>query len=268
MNIAVFGANGKTGQLLTKQALAKGYWVTAVTRHPETFPLRHEGLQVMQGDVFDLAAVEQAVAGQDAVLSTLGVPFSREPITVYSQGVAHIVQAMKQYGVRRLVCVSSSAAGTSHDTGAGFIFDKVLQPIVMSTIGKTTYADMKRMETLVMQSGLDWTIVRPSGLFETPAITDYRVAEDHIRRQFTSRADLADCMLQQLATDQYSRKVIAVATFGAQPTLLQFFGGEALKRGPSSPESIELQADTHTAKDTATALIGEREKEGTYGKAR
>jgi hypothetical protein len=37
------------------------------------------------------------------------------------------------------------------------------------------YADQKRMETLVMNSHLDWTIVRPSGLFETEAVTDYRV---------------------------------------------------------------------------------------------
>jgi putative NADH-flavin reductase len=139
MNIAVFGANGPTGQLLTKQALAEGHTVTAVTRHPETFPLRDVRLRVMHGDVFDLSSVEQAVAGQDAVLSTLGVPFSRQPITVYSQGMAHIVQAMKHSGVRRVVCVSSSAAGTNHETGGGFIFDKILQPIVMSTIGKTTY---------------------------------------------------------------------------------------------------------------------------------
>src|SRR5713101_5411368 len=98
MKIVVFGANGPTGQLLTKQALAEGHAVTAVTRHPETFPLRNAHLQVMRGDVFDFSSVEQAVAGQDAVLSTLGVPFSRKPITVYSQGVAHIVQAMNHSG--------------------------------------------------------------------------------------------------------------------------------------------------------------------------
>lgn len=229
MNIAVFGANGPTGRLVTKQALAEGHRVTAVTRHPETFPLRHERLQVMHGDVFELASVERAVAGQDAVLSTLGVPFTREPITVYSQGMAHIAQAMNRFGVRRVVCVSSSAAGTNHDTGAGFVFDKILQPIVMSTIGKTTYADMKRMETLLMKSELDWTVVRPSGLFETPAVTDYQVAEDHIRRQFTSRADLADCMLKLLATDQYSRKVMAVATFSVQPSMVKFMLQEAFK---------------------------------------
>src|SRR5690348_1305025 len=181
MKIVIFGANGATGKILTKQALDAGHIVTAVTRHPEAFPIRDAHLNIIGGDVFDLALVEQAVAGQDAVLSTLGVPFNRELTTIYSRGMAHIVQAMKHSGVHRVVCVSSSATGTNHDTGAGFIFDKILQPIVMSTIGKTTYADMKQMETLLMNSELDWTVVRPSGLFETPAVTDYQMAEDHIR---------------------------------------------------------------------------------------
>jgi putative NADH-flavin reductase len=229
LKIVIFGANGATGKILTAQALDSGHTVTAVTRHPEAFPLRDGRLHVVGGDVFDLAVVEQAVAGQDAVLSTLGVPFSRKPITLYSRGMAHIVQAMKRSGVRRVVCVSSSAAGTNHDTGGGFIFDKILQPIVMSTIGQTTYTDMKQMETLLMESELDWTVVRPSGLFETPTVTDYQVAEDHIRGRFTSRADLADCMLKQLATDQYARKCIAVATFSVQPNVVKFMLQEAFK---------------------------------------
>jgi putative NADH-flavin reductase len=232
MNIVIFGANGQTGRLLTKQALAAGHTVTAVTRHPGAFPLRHEHLHVMAGDVFDPASVDAAVAGQDAVLSTLGVPFSRKPIAVYSEGMANIVAAMKRYGVRRLVCVSSSATGSNHETDGGFLFDKVLQPIIISTIGQTTYADMRRMEALVMSSGLDWTIVRPSGLFETPTVTRYQVAEEHIRGRFTSRTDLADCMLQQLTSDQYLRKVSAVATFAVQPNMLSFFTGEAFKSQP------------------------------------
>jgi len=233
MNIVVFGANGPTGQLLTKQALAEGHAVTAVTRHPETFPLRHERLQVMRGDVFDLSSVEQAVAGQDAVLSTLGVPYSRKTITLYSQGTAHIVQAMNHYGVRRLVCVSSSATDPLtrfHDTQGGFIFEKILKPFFTLVIGRTLYADMKRMETLVMNSHLDWTIVRPSGLFETPAVTDYQVAEAYISGRYTSRADLADCMLQQLTNDQYVHKAVAVATFSVQPNLLKFLWREGISK--------------------------------------
>jgi len=182
MNLVIFGANGPTGRLLTKQVLASGHAVTAVTRHPETFPLQNARLQVMRADVFDLSSVEQAVAGQDAVLSTLGVPYSFKPITLYSQGMAHIVQAMNHYSVRRLVCVSSSASDPQtryHDTGGGFIFENILKPIIINSIGRTMYADMQRMETLVRNSHLDWTIVRPSGLFETEAITHYQVADTH-----------------------------------------------------------------------------------------
>jgi len=233
MKIVIFGANGRTGQLLTKQALAEEYAVTAVTRHPETFPLRNARLQVMGGDVFDLFSVERAVAGQDAVLSTLGVPYSRKPITLYSQGTAHIVQAMNHYGVRRLVCVSSSATDPQtryHDTGGGFIFEKILKPIIINSIGRTLYADMQRMETLVMNSDLDWTIVRPSGLFETPTVTDYQVAEAFIRGMYTSRADLADCMLHQLTTDQYLHKAVAVATVSVRPDLFQFLWREAISK--------------------------------------
>jgi len=246
MNVAVFGANGPTGQLLTEQALADGHAVTAVTRHPEAFPLRQERLQVMHGDVFDLASVEQAVAGQDAVLSTLGVPYSRKTITLYSQGTAHIVQAMNHYGVRRLVCVSSSVTDPHHrlnDTQGGFIFEKVLKPFFILVVGRTLYADMRRMETLVMNSRLDWTIVRPSGLFETPAVTHYQMAEEYISGRFTSRADLADCMLQQLANDRYMYKAVAVATFSVQPNFFQFLGREAFQRRPNWMKSIPFQAD-------------------------
>ena len=232
MKLAIFGANGATGQLLTKQALAEGHAVTAVTRHPETFPLRHECLQVMQGDAFDLASVERAVAGQDAVLSTLGVPFTREPISVYSEGMAHIIQAMNKYSVRRLVCVSSSATDPQtryHDSGGGFFFEKVMKPMVIKTIGRTTYADMFQMETLVMNSQLDWTIIRPSGLFETAAVTPYKMEETSIRGQYTSRADLADCMLRQLSSDQYLHRVVAVATVSEQPDMLKMIMKEAFK---------------------------------------
>jgi putative NADH-flavin reductase len=257
MNLTVFGANGATGQLVTKQALAAGQMVTAVTRHPETFPLHHEHLQVLHGDVFDLTAVERAVAGQDAVISTLGVPFSRKPITIYSQGIAHIVEAMNQYGARRLVCVSSSATDPQtryHDTGGGFVFEKILKPLIINSFGRTTYADMQRMEALVKNSRLDWIIVRPSGLFETEGITDYQMVEDSIRGQFTSRADLAACMLEQLTSDQFLHKSVAVATFSTRPKLLRFFVGEAFQRKPAAVESIGLQADWNT-----TTSLPERE---------
>jgi putative NADH-flavin reductase len=230
MNIVIFGANGPTGRHLTKQALAKGHAVTAVTRHPENFPIEDPCLRVMAGDVHDLSAVEQAVAGQDAVLSTLGVPFSRQPVTVYSEGMANIMQAMNRYGVRRLVAVTSSATEPTVEPKGGFFFEKVLQPFVVNVIGRTVYEDMRRMETIMKNSQLDWTIVRPSGLFETPSVTPYQMAETEINGKFTSRADLAACMLQQLTNDRYVGKVVAVITVAEQPNFLKLIWKEGFAK--------------------------------------
>ncbi|MET8800911.1 NAD(P)H-binding protein [Nocardia sp. NPDC004568] len=107
MRIVIFGANGPTGRLLTGQALESGHDIVAFTRRPGEFPIAHDRLTTIGGDVYDPAAVARAVSGADAVLSTLGVPFSRKPITTYSAGVATIVAAMNRHGVHRIAVVSS-----------------------------------------------------------------------------------------------------------------------------------------------------------------
>ena len=228
MNIVCFGANGATGRLLVKQALAEGHTVTAFTRHPEAFPIRDDRLHLAGGDAFDPSSVDKATSGQEAVLSSLGVPFTLKPITVYSHGMANIVQAMQHHGVRRLVCVSSTAVDPRYDTQCGYIFEKVLVPVISHTLGRTMYADLRRMEKLVTQSDLDWTILRASGLFEAPSVTDYQITDGFVSGRFTSRTDLADCMLRQLAEEQNVRKALAVATVSGQPSFLKYFLAEGL----------------------------------------
>jgi nucleoside-diphosphate-sugar epimerase len=227
MRVAIFGANGPTGRLLTQQALDAGHHVVAATRHPEAFPLSHARLDVEAVDIHDLAAVSATVDGCDAVLSTLGVPFTREPITVYSGGARNIVDAMHMHGLKRLVVVSSSATYPHHHAEGGFLLNRVLQPIVTRTIGRTTYADMRRMEEIVRESDLAWTIVRPSGLFDLPEATDYRLYEDESPGVFTARVDLAAAILAQVDNDTYVGKAVAVTTSENTPTLFQMMRNEA-----------------------------------------
>lgn len=77
------------------------------------------------------------------------------------------------------------------------------------------------MEALVRASELDWTIVRPAGLFDLAAVTDYEVAENSADGQFTARADLAACMLRQLADDRFAGKAMGVITTSVKPSLRQ-----------------------------------------------
>ena len=212
MRIVIFGANGQTGRLLTEQALAASHDVAAVTRRPAGFPVTHDRLAVVEADVHDAPAVDRAVDGADVVLSALGVPFVRKQITVYSGGVGNIIAAMSRHGVRRLVVVSSSATEPHRHANGGFLLNRVFQPLVTATIGKTTYADMRRMEDLVRGSDLEWTIMRPSGLFDAPGVTAYELHEDQAPGIFTSRAGLAASLLGQATHTRFVSKAAAVTT--------------------------------------------------------
>ena len=230
MKIVVFGANGPTGRLVVRASLAAGHEVTAFTRHPEPFPDFGGALTVEAGDVFDPDPVARAVEGRDAVLSSLGVPYSRKPISVYSEGTGNIVRAMEQAGVKRLVCVSSSATDPAAGPHGGFLFERVLQPFIVNTMGKTMYADMRAMESLVAASALDWTVMRPSGLFTAAAVSDYRIAQAYLPGRFTARADLADAMVNQLTDRTFVGTTAAVTTVTGTPNMGQLIWREVVAK--------------------------------------
>jgi hypothetical protein len=77
---------------------------------------------------------------------------------------------------------------------------------------------------------VDWTILRPSGLFELPAVTRYSLTEAHGPGRFTARIDLADALLRQLDDDRFVGKVAHVITTEADPGLFRLVLREALKR--------------------------------------
>jgi nucleoside-diphosphate-sugar epimerase len=200
--------------------------VRAVTRQPRSFPVAGAGLEVVEADV----TVDAPVEGADVVLSTLGTPYTRQPVTLYSRGTAMILAAMRRADVRRLVVVSSSATEPHHHAEGGFLLNRIIQPLVTATIGKSTYADMRAMEALVRDCGLDWTIVRPSGLFDSDSVTRYRLSENRSDGVFTSRADLAACLLDQAADRTWIGRTAAVTTAEGAPTLSAVLRREAFGR--------------------------------------
>jgi putative NADH-flavin reductase len=231
MRIVVFGANGPTGRQLVDQALTAGHEVTAVTRRPGSVSAR-AGLTVVTADVADADAVDTALAGSDAVLSALGVPPTSKPITVYSQGANSIITAMHRHGVKRLVTVSSSVMDPTWRPTGEFFFNNVMDPLVNRRIARTAHDDMRRMEALVRDSDLDWTIARPSGLFDHPTVTRYEVAQDVADGLFTARADLAASMLAQLTDDRFVRRAMAVITTQVRPSIVGLIWREAVKKKP------------------------------------
>jgi uncharacterized protein YbjT (DUF2867 family) len=229
MRTVIFGASGPTGRHLIAQSLAAGHDVVAAVRRPEAVEPR-PGVTVVRADVTDPGSVGAAVAGGDVVLSALGVPPGRRPISVYSQGVTAIGAAMRRYGVRRLIAVSSSVLDPRWRPSGEHFFNLVLDPLVNRRVARTAHDDMRRMEAILRESGLRWTVVRPAGLFEHPEVTRYQVAEDVADGLFTARADLAAAMLAQAADDRSAGRALAVVTTAVRPSLPRLFRQEVLGR--------------------------------------
>ncbi|CAN5805212.1 SDR family oxidoreductase [soil metagenome] len=236
MKIIIFGANGQTGRLLTRQTLDAGHEAVAVTRSPHNFPFSDSGLTVAAGDVRSTEALPGVLEGADAVLSTLGVPMRMGAIDTYSSGAANIVAAMRRAAVRRLVVVSSTAV-TDYPgrTGTPFAL-KFVEPILKSTLGRSTYADQRRMEQMVSTSGLAWTIVRPSGLFDLRQVTDYVAGHVDPVGAFTSRSDLAHYLLT-LAQQQGPQATVTISTVTDTPTLWEMVRREAFPQPKNAAAS-------------------------------
>ncbi|WP_223068177.1 NAD(P)-dependent oxidoreductase [Paenibacillus caui] len=199
MKLIVFGATGSTGRQVVEQLLAKGHEVTAVVRQPGKFEMAHDRLIVIPGDVLDPSSIMAPMVGKHAVLSALGANH-RKPTTVYSEGTNNIMLAMQEAGVRRLICLSASALEIPPDTP--FVPQLIIR-LIVQRLFKNLYEDMQRMERNVQRSGLDWTIIRPPRLTDSPSTGEYRIAVNEPMTKAKgltgiSRADLADCMVSLL----------------------------------------------------------------------
>ncbi|WP_336852393.1 SDR family oxidoreductase [Sinomonas albida] len=208
MKLTVFGATGGTGREVVRQASAAGHEVTAVVRDPARLAAV-PGVAVVRADVMDPAGIASALAGADAVVSALGNREIRRPTTVCSAGASSIIAAMKGAGVRRLAVVSASGMVT--DDADDLLTRYVAKPILQRILAHN-FADLKRMEQIVQESGLDWTIVRPSRLVDG-ARGEYRVQVGRNLRggRATRRSDLADYILRSLDDATSFHEAISVA---------------------------------------------------------
>ncbi|MDF2389709.1 SDR family oxidoreductase [Nostoc ellipsosporum NOK] len=201
--ILVLGATGGTGRLIVAQALAREYDVTVLVRSPEK-ARDLKGAKLVIGDARDENVVRQALVGRDAVISALGTPASplRE-VTLLSSATQALVSAMAIEHVSRLVCITGMGAGDSAGHG-GFLFDNVIFPLLLRKV----YADKNRQEAIVRDSGLDWTLVRPSVLSNKPGRGTIRALTDlsGFHGGTISRADVARFVLDQVRDDTWAHR--------------------------------------------------------------
>ena len=152
MTLALTGATGFVGQAVLDEALGRGKTVRALTRKPQT---GRENVEWVEGNLSDPASLAELVRGADAILHVAGLTSAPDPAAFAPANVAGtvaVIESAKAAKVKRFVFVSSLAAREPELSAYG--------------------ASKAEAERLVEASGLDWTIVRPPGVYG-PRDVDY-----------------------------------------------------------------------------------------------
>ncbi len=203
MKLAVFGASGPTGKLVVQQALEQGHKVTAFVRSPEKFNLSNPDLTVIKADALTPSTFENHLEGHDVLLSALGIGQSFKDTTLYSESGNNIIEAMRKSGVNKFICLTS---GGVEDDDPSFEF---IYKLVFKRLLRKPYNNMKKLESYLQSvNDIDWIIVRPSRLVNTPLTGVYRVSARYAPKGGSkiSRADLSQFILKQLDSNEWVRK--------------------------------------------------------------
>ncbi|HXK16163.1 MAG TPA: NAD-dependent epimerase/dehydratase family protein [Polyangiaceae bacterium] len=163
----VTGAAGVMGARLVSRLRAAGWNVRALVlpKDPLRARIEHLGCELREGDVRDAVSLEGACDGVDTVYHLAAVIIAHDPsqfTRVNRDGTAHVVAEARRAGVGHFVYVSSAS---------------VVYP------RRTAYAESKlQAEELVQSSGLPFTIVRPTLVYERGGGQELMMFLDYLRR--------------------------------------------------------------------------------------
>jgi putative NADH-flavin reductase len=204
MQLAVFGATGRTGRPLVEQALAAGHEVRAFARNADDIQQTHDRLTVVEGDAYTGENVDRAVEGADAVVSVLGQS-SDGPDRLLTVAGGHVLDAMETHGVERYVTLVGAGVRTPDDDVS--LGGKVMGTALKLLAGEVL-ADAREHVDEVRASDTVWTVIRAPRLTEGPQTDDYRHGDLSLGlRDAISRADVADFALHCVEEDAYVREL-------------------------------------------------------------
>ena len=204
--LLIIGASSGIGLQTTKNALKHGFNVRAFSRSANNIDISDERLEKVSGDALSASDVEAALAGCEAVIMALGVPANLKlitgPITLFSEATKVLIPLMGKHNIKRLICVTGFGAGES------IAAINPLQKIGFNMVFGRAYADKSNQEAQIVDSDLDWTIVRPGVLTNCSFPASYRVLAEkqEWKNGIVSRASVAEFIVNELEKNEYIHK--------------------------------------------------------------
>lgn len=212
MKVLIFGATGIVGKAILNEALNQQHQVTVLTRDKSKISIINSNLTIVEGNVMDRKTLNEVLNGQDAVIQSLGIGGKGDgkPTSFVSNVNNLIMEEMKKNNVQRLIAISVIGAGNS----IAFmpkIFTKFIIPYFMKWF-QAVIDDKNRMEPMIINSNLDWTIIRGTTIVDKPAKNKITTTLDGKGIKFSiTSSDFALFVVNQLSNKTYLKQLPTVS---------------------------------------------------------
>lgn len=202
--IMVFGATGRVGQSFIKQTLGKGHRVTAFVRTPTKFNLKHPDLEVIQGDIYNQEAVNQALKrGFDIVVNVVGAD-PLKPSTVVQDAAKALVEAMPIAGLERYLGITGTAQ--MRVTAFGRFSQFMVRRFIAAA------ADHQKAYEILQASDLDYALAACPYIKDGSHTGKYHLQTGPFPGGFKtiSPQDVADFLSKEVDQNRYHREAVGI----------------------------------------------------------
>ena len=208
MNITIIGASAGIGLETVKRGLNRNHSITTLSRS-EIEIEEKKSLNMILGDATNKADLINSIQQADAIIVTLGTGRNMKATTLFSDFAKLIVEINleKKMDVP-FIFVTGFGAGASKN------YVPWMVKLFLKYLLKDVYADKTKMEEIITNSDLNWTVVRPGRLLDKELTEKYRIENTlfkGINIGGINRADVADFLIKQAEKQTELKKYIALS---------------------------------------------------------
>ncbi|UXR73805.1 MULTISPECIES: NAD(P)-dependent oxidoreductase [unclassified Staphylococcus] len=200
MKLGIIGATGKLGQLITKEAVDRGFDVTAIVRNKAK--VTNSDVAVLEKDLFDLT--QNDLKDFDVIVNAFGAPLGEEQIHVDAGNV--LIEAVKGTDVLLIVVGGAGSLFVDEEKTTRLLetpeFPEIFKP--------TAVGSLRNLEILEKTTDVTWTFLSPAADFdyEGKRTGAYQLGKDHVivntkGDSYISYADYAIAIVDEVEQGQF-----------------------------------------------------------------
>ena len=208
MNITIIGASAGIGLETVKRGLNRKHTITTLSRSEIEIEDK-KSLKMIIGDATNKADLLNSIKNAEAIIVTLGNRKNMKSTTLFSDFAKLMVEIHRENKIDiPFIFVTGFGAGESKNYVSWLI------KLFLKYLLKDVYADKTKMEEIISNSDMNWTVVRPGRLLDKELTENYRV-ENKLFKGINiggiNRADVADFLIKQAENQTELKKYIGIS---------------------------------------------------------